>query len=160
MNSVYLILGGNQGSVKENINSTCKMIQQNAGKIVETSRLYQSEPWGFKSRELFINQVICIHTRLEPEELLDNLLRIEQLAGRIRNAAGYASRKMDIDILFFNDLIFNHERLIIPHPRLHLRKFVLLPMFELAPGFIHPVFNQTIAQLLDECPDESNVVEL
>jgi 2-amino-4-hydroxy-6-hydroxymethyldihydropteridine diphosphokinase len=160
MNNAYLLLGGNEGNVLENLTLAREKIQLKCGKIISASMLYQSEAWGFSSDQLFINQALYIHTFLNPDNLLIEILKIEQLAGRIRKGEGYSSRSMDIDILFYDNLILHKEHLVIPHPRLHLRNFALLPMNELAPEFIHPVFNQSIAQLKDICPDQSNVITL
>jgi 2-amino-4-hydroxy-6-hydroxymethyldihydropteridine diphosphokinase len=160
MNNAYLLLGGNEGNIRENFAHAQERIQQKCGKIISASMLYQSEPWGFTSDQLFINQALFIDTFLDPDNLLKELLKIEQLAGRIRKGKGYSSRSMDIDILFYDDLILEKEHLIIPHPRLHLRNFALIPLNELASGFIHPVFNQSISQLKDICPDQSTVITL
>lgn len=160
MNSAYLLLGGNEGKVKENLAFARERIQHKVGKIIAASMLYQSEPWGFESEQLFINQALYINTFLDPKSLLTELLEIEQLAGRIRKEKGYSSRSMDIDILFYDDLIIQQANLVIPHPRLHLRNFALIPMNELAPGFIHPVFNQSISHMKDACPDQSSVISL
>lgn len=153
----YLLLGSNIGDSRLYLEQAVALISSKIGETVQASSLYTSEPWGFSSEQWFVNQVIEIETHLTPEELLQNLLLIEKKLGRERNNAQYASRTIDIDILFYENKIIQTELLIIPHPRLHLRKFVLLPLAEIAPDFVHPVLKKNIKTLLDECPDKLKV---
>jgi deoxyguanosine kinase len=159
MNSVYLLLGGNIGNVSDTLIKARNLISRRAGTIVAESALYRSSPWGFDATDLFINQALHIHTNLNPEQLLFTLLEIEKNLGRTRYAQEYASRTIDIDILFFNNQIIQTDDLQIPHPRLHLRNFALVPMMELAAGLIHPVLKQTIMQIKENCPDNDLVVK-
>lgn len=142
------------------IEKSTHLIEKKIGTIEKISTFYESEPWGFDTNEWFINRVVAINTLLSPEELLKQLLAIESLLGRIRNTEnkGYSSRTIDLDILFFNHEIIENKNLTIPHPRLHLRKFTLLPLVELYPDFIHPIFNQSLKALLDKCDDSSKVI--
>lgn len=132
------------------------------GKISEIreSFIYETEPWGAREQRNFLNQVIEYSTLLEPFELLEEIHRIETKCGRKLLRAKYAPRPIDIDILFYNDRILTTERLKIPHPLIHMRKFVLVPMLDLAPEFRHPVLGKTIAQLLTLCEDNMKVVRL
>lgn len=157
-NQVYILLGGNQGDVKETFIRARSLIGEQAGEIAAQSPLYQTEPWGFDADELFFNQVLLLKTPLAPEPLLDKLLEIESLLGRTRKGPGYASRIIDIDILFYNDCVMDSEHLTIPHPRMHLRNFALMPMDDLSPGFVHPLLKQTMTQLKDSSPDKHRVL--
>jgi len=160
MNRVFLLLGGNQGNVSETFERAKQLIARKAGYVVAESFLYQSEPWGFTSDNLFLNRVIEVETQLEPLELLEVLLKIETKLGRTREPGVMASRPIDIDILFFNDQVIINQQLKVPHPRLHLRRFTLEPLAEIAPGLLHPLFAKTTVQLLEECNDPLAVTKL
>ena len=161
MNEVYLCLGGNLGNCFENLNKACRLIADKVGKVAQQSSVYQSQAWGMNNAPDFFNQVIKVETKLSAEELLLILLEIEKKLGRERTeTATYQSRLIDIDVLFFNKKIIETDTLHIPHPRLHLRKFVLEPLNEIAPNFIHPVLNKTISELLVSCPDTGEVKKL
>lgn len=158
--SVFILLGSNLGNRQLLVNQACKMIEERCGKIVAKSRLYESEPWGFKSEHWFLNQVVEINTSLTPDELMDTLLAIEKELGRDRSTPheGYVSRPMDLDILYWNDgLIADNQHVIVPHPRLHLRRFTLLPLCDVAPDYVHPILKKTNRQLLDECDDYGKI---
>ncbi len=158
MNRVFLSLGGNLNNRKANLNKACEAISKEMGAIEKRSGIYETEAWGFESKHLYLNQVLEISTDLEAEELLKKALQIEQSMGRVRiQNQVYTDRIIDIDILFYNDLITNTVNLKIPHPQLHLRNFVLQPLNEIAPEFIHPGFNKNIANLLRDCEDLQNV---
>ena len=159
--SVFILLGSNLGDRERLVNQACRMIGERCGEIVAKSRLYESEPWGFKSEHWFLNQVVRINTMLSPNELMQTLLDIEKDLGRDRTTPhdGYVSRPMDLDILYFGDEIIDNECVTAPHPRLHQRRFTLLPLCDLAPDFVHPVLKKTNNQLLDECQD-TGIVKL
>ena len=137
----------------------CLLINNRCGRIVAVSSAYESEPWGFEAEEWFLNRLIVVETDLEPEEMLRQLLEIEKELGRVRHseAEGYTSRTADLDILYFGNRITVSDNLIVPHPRLHQRRFALVPLCELVPDFVHPVFHLTQAELLERCPDDSTV---
>jgi 2-amino-4-hydroxy-6-hydroxymethyldihydropteridine diphosphokinase len=158
--NIFLLLGSNQGNAGQNIASARDKIQLHAGNIIRMSPLYQTKPWGFDSPDLFINQALQIQTDLPAQKLLEELLVIEKSMGRERMMRGYESRIIDIDILFYNSLVLETDSLVIPHPRLHLRNFVLYPLCDIAPGFIHPILNKTIEQLKEHSPDDSFVVAI
>ena len=156
-NKLYILLGGNLGDKRKVFSETQNKLNGLVGKITAQSAIYETEPWGFESADIFWNQVLEISTRLFPEEVLFQTQQIELELGRIRKSDQYDSRIIDIDILFFGEQIIHLENLIIPHPRLQGRKFALVPLCEIAPKLIHPVFQKSIQQLLDECPDKLKV---
>lgn len=158
----YLLLGSNLGMKIENLHSAENEISHNIGIIIKKSSIYQSPPWGFEHKEYFLNQVLQIKTQQSPEELLNTILNIEKNSGRIRSheSKTYQPRKIDIDILFYDRAIIKTDKLVIPHPRLHLRKFTLIPLHEIAPDLIHPIYKKTINELLQLCIDTSKVKKL
>ncbi len=160
MNKVVLEIGGNQGDRLKNIIRVTELIMQNIGVIKKKSSIYETPPWGFCSEQDFYNQVLLISTNLPVKEVLENALQIERKLGRVRGNEQFSSRTMDIDILFFNDEIINTEELIVPHPRLHLRRFVLEPMCEIDRSFKHPAFNKTVELLLSECEDNAECTKI
>jgi 2-amino-4-hydroxy-6-hydroxymethyldihydropteridine diphosphokinase len=158
--SVFILIGSNLGDRQLLVNQACSLIEERCGKIVAKSRLYESDPWGFKSEHWFLNMVVKIDTSLSPDELMDTLLAIEKELGRDRSEPhdGYVSRPMDLDILYWGDsLIADNQHVIVPHPRLHLRRFTLLPLCDVAPDYVHPIKKKTNRQLLDECKDVGKV---
>lgn len=158
MNQIFLSLGSNLGNRKENLSLAEKKIEQSAGIIIQRSGIYESEPWGFESEHAFLNNVIEISSEYSPGELLKILKAIEQTIGRQqKTTAGYASRVIDIDILLYNQLIIDQPRLKVPHQHLHKRKFVLIPLAEIVPGLVHPVFEKNILNLLKSCDDKGHV---
>ncbi len=153
MSRVYLLLGSNIGNRKETLSKAYKLIVQNTGVILSSSGVYESAAWGFKSNNHFLNQVLLIETEYSPQHLLSEILNIENILGRVRKSKHYESRVIDIDILLYDDKIVEDINLKIPHPRLHQRNFALVPLVEIAGEFIHPVFNKTIKEILEECND-------
>lgn len=153
MTRLYVLLGGNLGD-KEKIFSEARInLHKLIGEITAQSAVYETEPWGFESTDLFWNQVLEIATGLSPEEVLRKTQQTELELGRIRKSTQYDSRIIDIDILFYGEEIVELPTLIIPHPRIQERKFVLIPLNEIAPELKHPVFQKSISQLLSECAD-------
>ena len=157
MNKLYILLGGNLGDRKLIFSEARSRLNQWVGKITAQSAVYETEPWGFKSDDVFWNQVLEITTNLSTEEVLRYTQQIESELGRVRKSNQYDSRMIDIDILFCDDFIINQENLTIPHPRIQERKFTLVPLFEIAPDLIHPVFKKSIRKLLEECSDQLKV---
>ena len=137
----------------------CLLINNRCGRVVAVSAAYESEPWGFEAKEWFLNRLVIVETELEPEAMIRQLLDIEAELGRVRHpeVEGYTSRPVDLDILYFGSRIVLTDSLTIPHPRLHLRRFALLPLCELVPELVHPALNLTQAELLRRCPDVSAV---
>lgn len=161
MNISYLLLGGNIGNSLQVFLQCHKQISTEVGEISLMSSCYESEPWGFNHKSKFANQVLKVSTLLDPFQLLEKCQLIERQFGRKRSSDdGYQARIIDIDILFFNDLILDGDNLEIPHPRLHLRRFTLLPFDEINSNFIHPKFNKSISRLLSDCPDKSEVIKI
>lgn len=160
MAQVYLLLGGNLGDKQQLFTKALEMIASNVGTITAQSAVYETEPWGFKSNDLFWNQAVVVETRLQPLQLLEQTQHIEKQLGRVRHAQQYASRLIDLDLMFYDEQVIRHPRLEIPHPRIAERRFVLKPLAEIAPHFLHPVLHKTIAQLLADCPDQLAVNKL
>ncbi len=153
----YLCLGSNQGDRLEFLRQAVRDIGESDGISVEkVSPIYQTQPVKIQDRSWFLNQVIEVQTSLDPFLLLDRLLAIENQMGRKREIES-GSRNIDLDILLFDDRIVRTDRLIIPHPRMHQRKFVLVPLYRIAPEFCHPVLKKTVRQLLQTCEDSSAV---
>ena len=157
--SVFVLLGSNLGDRELLVNQACKMMGERCGEIFAKSRLYETEPWGFKAEHWFLNQVVEMKTSLSPDALMQHLLDIEKELGRDRSMLheGYVSRPMDLDILYFGGKIIDTQLVTAPHPRLHLRRFTLLPLCDTAPDFVHPILKKTNLQLLDECRDNGVV---
>lgn len=156
MNKVYLLIGGNIGDRLANLNAAIDRIEAYCGKIITVSSIFETEAWGLKEQGAFLNQAIYIETKMAALELMEALLEIEIQLGRIR-VTPMGPRIIDIDIIYFNDEIINKPLLTIPHPRLAERNFVLMPLVEIAPNYIHPVLKQTNTSLLKECGDSSAV---
>lgn len=157
--SAFILLGSNLGKRELLVNQAISMIEERCGKIVSKSGVYESEPWGFDAEQWFLNQIVEIGTFFSPDELMTELLSIENELGRDRATPhnGYVSRPMDLDILYFGDKIVNTMLVQAPHPRLHQRRFTLLPLCDIAPDFVHPLLKKTNRQLLEECQDFGKV---
>jgi 2-amino-4-hydroxy-6-hydroxymethyldihydropteridine diphosphokinase len=160
MNQVFLLIGGNLDDRFSLLSIAKESISKKIGAIVQESSIYETAPWGFTSEQDFLNQVIIVSTSLTPFKVLKKCQIIEDKFGRIRRSEQYASRTMDIDILFYNDEIINTPELIVPHERLHQRKFTLEPLVEIAPNFIHPKIKKTLTEIMKECTDEADVRKL
>ena len=157
---VFLGLGTNLGDRGENLKKAIAMIGEKVGTVVSCSSVYETEPWGFQSENEFLNAVVKVRTELKPPGLLGRILMIEAQLGRLREGEGmgYKSRIIDIDILLYGHEIINKKSLQIPHPRIPVRKFVLVPLCEISPEMVHPVLKKTFAELLEECKDEGIVI--
>ncbi len=161
MSEIVLLLGSNLGNRKQHIIQATRQIHRRVGEVLEISSLYSTEPWGFDSGDYFLNAVLLIDAAFSAEDILEKILEIETGIGRQRTSSeGYTSRTIDIDILFYGQQVIREKNLEIPHPRLHLRRFTLVPLSEMVPGFIHPVLNTSVMQLLEECPDDNVVKKL
>jgi 2-amino-4-hydroxy-6-hydroxymethyldihydropteridine diphosphokinase len=152
MNEAYLLTGGNIGNRLEYLSKAKEEIRKRCGNVLQESSIYETAAWGMEEQEAFLNQVLKIETSLNPEHLLKSILQIEEELGRKRNLK-YGPRTIDIDILFFNDEVVDQQGLKIPHSQIQNRRFVLVPLNEIAPNKIHPAYQKSVSQLLDECPD-------
>ncbi len=157
MNTSYLILGGNKGKRAENISKAIELIEKKAGTITKKSAIFETAAWGNTNQAAFLNQVIELKTNLNPFGLLKSILEIEIELGRMRDSKKWTARTIDIDILFFDAEIIDTPELKIPHPYIQERKFVLIPLMELASNLMHPISKKTIQALLLECTDNLEV---
>lgn len=157
----FLLLGSNMGNRLRRLEHACNMLQQPGIWVEKKSSVYETAPWGFEAAQNFFNMALQVRTQLLPQHLLQATQQVEQRLGRVRTAgAGYASRPIDVDILFYGDEAIETTLLSVPHPRLHVRRFALAPLAEIAPEFVHPVLKKTAAALLRECSDAGSVVRL
>jgi len=159
MNHAYLVTGGNMGNRQEQLGYAAKLIEERCGYLVDKSSLYETEAWGKTDQPKFLNQAIVLDTTLTARDLLNEILYIEHLMGRDRGEK-YGPRIIDIDIIFFNHQVIDQPGLAIPHPEMAKRRFVLAPLSEVIPAYIHPVYYKTVAQLLTECNDPLAVNKL
>lgn len=159
MTRCYILFGSNQGDSKALLEQACALINNRCGLLAERSSAYLTEPWGFDAEEWFLNALLVVETELEPDALMDALMAIEAELGRVRHPEkeGYCSRTVDLDILYYGNRIVQTEKVTAPHPRLHLRRFALMPLCELIPDFLHPGCLLSQTQLLERCPDPSTV---
>ena len=155
---VYLSLGSNIGDRVGYLQQATLLLKAIPEiSVISTSSFYESEPWKMDSENWFVNAVVQISTTLSPEKLLDECMRIEAQLGRKRTR-GYQDRTIDIDILFYDDLVIHTETLTIPHPHFHKRAFVMVPMLEIAQDFVHPLFKKTVMQLYEELENPEMVL--
>lgn len=157
MKIVFLGIGTNMGNRESNLDHALGKIEEYIGPVLKSSAIYETEPWGFRAKGEFLNLVVKTDTELSPHDLLEKILNIETLLGRVRKKKRYSSRIIDIDILLYDDLIIHDPDLKIPHPLLHERKFVLVPLCEIAPTLVHPVLRKTFALLLEICEDTGEI---
>lgn len=152
MHSTYLLLGSNIGDRQKNLTAAFQALENLTGRIIKASQVYETAAWGKEDQAAFLNQVVLIQTPLTPAALLQETQEIETKLGRIREEK-WGARLIDLDLLFYDDLILQTDNLTLPHPQLHLRRFTLMPLAEIAPELRHPVLHKTVADLLENCPD-------
>ena len=159
MSIAYLCLGSNSGDsfkLIEQAVSFLNMIENTS--IIRTSALYETEPWGIKDQRWFLNIAVEVKTKLSPQDLLVKCQNIEKTLGRNRDKERHwGERPIDIDIIFYDDETINFDFLTVPHKYMHLRAFVLVPLLELVPDFVHPVLKKTVSQLYDELEEVEDV---
>lgn len=158
MNTIYIQLGSNMGNRKSYIEKSMQEIEQEVGNIICSSKIYESSPWGETNQNHFLNSVIKVESKLSPYVLLEKLQEIENNSGRIRKEK-WGERSIDLDILFYNFEIINTKNLKIPHPYIQERRFVLVPLSEIATDYNHPVLQKNMSVLLKECTDTEKVYE-
>ena len=157
MAKVYFLIGGNLGNREQILKDTAEQLNEKVGEIYLISSIYETEPWGFEHELSFLNQVVVCETTLLPIEVLNSTQEIELNLGRVRKKNRYSERTIDIDLLFYDDLIMDTERLELPHPRMGERMFALAPLSEIIPEFIHPISFKTVQTIKAECEDTSVV---
>lgn len=160
--TVFILVGSNVGERESLMNQAIERMNGICGRVVAKSPVYESEPWGFESENWFLNQVVKMETQFGPDELMKRLLAIELELGRDRVTPheGYVSRPMDLDILYFGNQVIETEYVTAPHPRLHLRRFTLMPLCDLCPEMVHPRLKTTNAELLQMCQDNGVVKKM
>ena len=154
----YFSLGSNLGDRKGNLESAIQLLGERSGTIDALSGVYESPSWGYTSAHSYYNSCLGLRTSIEPVDLVEIALQVERDLGRVRPAGGYDDRIIDIDLLLYGDLVMDHPRLVLPHPRMSDRGFVLVPLAEIVPDMVHPVSGITISSLLDRCSDRSVVI--
>lgn len=159
MRTAYLLIGGNLGNRKENLAKAVSLINEQCGSLTRSSSIYETEAWGNTDQPSFLNQALEISTSLTARQLMRRVLRIEEEMGRIRKEK-LGPRIIDIDILLFENEIHDLRFLKIPHPEMQNRRFVLVPLAEINSNLQHPVLKKTIAELLEECPDNLEVKKI
>ncbi|MDR1756404.1 MAG: 2-amino-4-hydroxy-6-hydroxymethyldihydropteridine diphosphokinase [Culturomica sp.] len=163
LNRITVLFGSNQGERRRLIEEAVSLLIRRTGKLHLISSWYETSPWGFESDTPFLNRAAVFDTALSPHVFLEASLKTEEELGRIRPLNGhdrYTDRTIDIDLLFCNDEIVETPSLILPHPRMAERSFVLIPLVEIMPGFIHPVYGKTIRELAGDCRDTLPVTRL
>lgn len=156
MYPLYLLLGSNRGNRLQYINNAEKMLVATFGNAIAASSIYETAAWGNTHQPAFLNKALLFETNMLPQEILVTIKNIETDCGRVFSGK-WNEREIDIDVLLLGNRVFNSETLTIPHTMLHLRKFALLPLAEIAANMVHPVFEKTIAELLAACSDTLEV---
>lgn len=154
MIDLILHIGSNIGNREENLSACLRLLNIHCGEIINTSGLYATEAWGMKDQPEFLNQAIQLKTFQSPEEILKNIQKIECIIGKDKEFH-WGPRRIDIDIIFYGSEIIETDSLKVPHPRMQDRAFVLFPLMDIIPEFIHPVFKTSVRKLLEECKDTS-----
>lgn len=159
MNNAYLLIGGNLGNRQENLATARLFIGKHCGQITRESSIYETAAWGKTDQPGFLNQALEVITELNARQLMRRILKVEKIMGRVRKEK-LGPRLIDIDVLLFNDEIQNISFLKLPHPEMQHRRFVLIPLAEIAAQVVHPVLKKNISQLLHDCPDELEVKKI
>lgn len=156
MFQVYLLLGANLGDRFNQMQLAFQAVEVQIGQVIQHSSLYETAAWGMEDGPDYLNQVLKVETPLLPLEVLKQIAEIEAILGRTRTLK-WESRVIDIDILYYDDLVLDTPALSLPHPYLHFRKFTLVPLVEIAPDFVHPIFKKSNDKLLQELNDTLEV---
>lgn len=152
MNYAYLVIGGNMGDREQELLRAIQLLEERCGAVIDRSSIFETAPWGKTDQDDFLNRALVLETGLASRDLLKEVLYIETLMGRNRKEK-LGPRIIDIDIIFFNHEVVNEPELTVPHPEMANRRFVLEPLNQVIPAYIHPVSYKTVKQLLDECTD-------
>ncbi|MBN2892381.1 MAG: 2-amino-4-hydroxy-6-hydroxymethyldihydropteridine diphosphokinase [Bacteroidales bacterium] len=160
MAKVFFSLGSSIGNKLKILNSAIRDIHNEIGEVLKVSNVFETEPWGFEDENLFFNMAIVVESKLKPHKILDLIHKIEKKHKRERSEIGYHSRTLDVDVIFYDDKVYIDNILQIPHKLAHKRKFVLFPLNEICPTFIHPLLNQSVAVLLNDCEDKTLVKKI
>ena len=150
-------LGSNSANKLEMMQRARILLHVFLGPIVKASSIYRTDPWGITEQDTFLNQVVQVNTEASIDEVIDQIDYTEQMLGKQKSKEKYGPRNIDIDLLFFDDIIYNQDEYRIPHPRLHLRNFVLTPLTEILPDLVHPEFKKSVSELSHQCPDSAAV---
>lgn len=158
--TAYISIGSNLGHKLQNCRQGVRRLDRDDVWLKAESRIYQTEPVDYTDQDWFINLVVKIETLLDPLQLLDRLQSIQRKAGRIQDSIRFGPRVLDLDIIFYDELVINSAQLIIPHPRMHKRRFVLQPICDIDPAIVHPVLKRDVRTLLDRLDEnEQRVIE-
>lgn len=149
MTAVYLGLGTNLGDKQANLKAAVEKINERIGEVTSLSSFYETAPWGFESQNSFLNAALCVQTSMEALQILQVTQEIEKELGRMKKSLGgcYTDRLIDIDILLYGDVVLKTSQLVIPHPLMEKRAFVMQPLAEIAPHVVHPLLNKTMQEL-------------
>lgn len=159
MNQAYLLLGGNTGDRQQQLTMAVSLLQERCGRVIDRSSYYETAAWGNTRQAPFLNLAVTLQTKLSARDLIEEILHIEALMGRVRKER-YEPRVIDIDIIFFNHEVIAEPHLTVPHPEMQRRRFVLEPLNEIIPAYIHPLLFKTVSELLRECPDPLDVKKI
>ena len=154
--NIFLGLGSNQGDRELNLKNSIKLLNSRVGKVLNSSGIYESEPWGVKNQNYFLNQIIEIETHIDPNDLLNICKNIEYDMGR-KPGIKWGKRVIDIDILYYQSKVINQKKLIIPHKLMHERKFVMIPLNDLNENHLHPILKISNKEILNKCIDSCKV---
>lgn len=158
MNIVFLQLGSNLGNRESLLQNAITEIENRVGRVIEKSKVYESTPWRVEGQENYLNQILKVKTELLADDVLVTILDVEKELGRVR-LEKWGERLIDIDIIFYNDAIIETPQLCVPHKHMHERMFVLTPLHDIAPDVVHPKYNKTVVELLEQCRDTELVKE-
>lgn len=156
LHKVYLLTGSNIGDRKKNLDLAKEKIRKAIGAVEAQSKIYETQPWGLADQDDFLNQALEVRTPLTPREVLKQAKKIEEEMGRVKSEK-WVARLIDIDLIFFDEMVLQEDGLVLPHPHFHERNFALVPVMELVPEMLHPVLHQTVEDLYWDSKDDLDV---